>query len=267
MSLCVIPHGYFVRPHVSVHFLRMLLSLSLRRVPKMMRPPENRIARNDTATAARKWCGRPKTDLPTWSGCPKTDMPGNEAPGFSVTEHSGGRIIFGRGRLYPFGQIGFWQTHQFRAQTAVSFWAQKAVMSPDFKTKALYQNKVWTGRWSLSLSPHKKLFSTNQRKTKKTLHPPFCSEKKEKRKQKGVTPAFFSVFLVPLSITRRWLNCSLSDYSPPSEPSVLSSDFFGTKTRMQLFFHVCPVFEFRCNSRGFWFLLDFSIMKAAYQVL
>ena len=156
-------------------------------------------------------------------------MPGNEAPGFSVTEHSGGRIIFGRGRLYPFGQIGFWQTHQFRAQTAVSFWAQKAVMSPDFKTKALYQNFVWTGRWSLSLSPHKKLFSVylnseksfffhKSKKNKKNVASAFFFRKKGKTKTKRRYIRLFFRFLVPLSIIRRWLNCSLSDYSPPSEP-------------------------------------------------
>ena len=119
----------------------------------------------------------------------------------------------------------------------------------DSETKFIFES---TQKPFFSISEkRKKVFcSTNQRKTKKNVASDFLFQKKGKTKKRRCTR---------LSIIRRWLNCSLSNYSPPA--------VFGTETRMQLFFHVCPFFESGCNSRGLWFLAEFSIIKATYQLL
>ena len=142
----------------------------------MTRPPQNQFARNDTATPTRKWCGRPKPDI-HW----------NDAPGFSGAQHSAGRIIFGRGRPYYFGRIGFWQPHHFRGQTAVSF----SGANGREKTGAMCLNFVIR----LEDKQKKVWCPTNQRKTnKKRRIRLFVPTKKEKRKKKALNLRFFPFF-------------------------------------------------------------------------
>jgi len=125
-----------------------------------------------------------------------------------VTQNYGGRIIFWHKRAYHFGQIGFWRPHHFRAQTAVSFRTQTAVTSPHKigrRKQCVFEQYV------------------NSKKIEKTFFVPQTKEKNEKQ-IRSINPFFY--------ISRRWLNCSWSDYAPPNAPwvaSVLQSDFLRNR--------------------------------------
>jgi len=216
-------------------------------------------AQNDTATADRR-CGRPKTDLPKMMRPPKnryawkwrsrgsawhsilatTSFSGAESPitretwFLAAASFSGvnGRIILGANG---------------RDQTQNGSIVSKLCVDSEIKFIFESTQKPF---FSISEKRKKVFCSTNQRKTKKNVASDFLFRIKGKTKKRRCTR---------LSIIRRWLNCSLSNYSPPA--------VFETETRMQLFFRVCPFFESGCNSRGLRFLLDFSIIKATYQLV
>jgi len=176
--------------------------------------------------------------------------------GFSVTQHSGDHVIFGRGKpnhsgnLVSGSRVIFgrkWPYHFGRKRpwpTQKTFLRRKHCVKTlcwlgDTKTFFQY---IWKTEKSF-------LFHKSKKNKKKRSIRLFVPNKRKNEKRRCTR----------LSIIRRWLNCSLSNYSPPA--------VFGTETRMQLFFHVCPFFESGCNSRGLWFLVDFSIIKATYQLL